>query len=427
MTSYRPLNDHIRGQQRRKRFIARANVASNIWKSGNTIAKMIKTDKNKDETKKFDRDERNLKIRFAKDTTYNEAVTFVLTEIKATNKQVISIVKRRDDFELECSSPDMGKHIRDRIKALDNYKKGHVDIVEFIPINTKVTVHGVLRAFPDEPIQDMIANYIGVQPVECKAERESKGNFYNGMRSYLVNTEALRSKPLPEKIYFGENDEWRFLITYPNMVKNCFKCGESGHIRKDCTKEDEHYDNQNDIPDYSVRNVQKYHRDRISSVSSESSKRGRSPSGSNSDAKKIRDDGFDYELTPELNDGPWADAMTVELPDHVTGPTSAPRKDCVTCGNKMQTGLTPKGLVIARCSCSLANKTNIITKCIKKNCREWHIIPHSDKRIQCKRCESVKFICNCNILHSVDATDGQYKCHFCEECVDPRLLQDATT
>ena len=140
------------------------------------------------------------------------------------------------------------------------------------------------------------------------------------MRSYLVNTEALRSKPLPELIYFGENNEWRFFITHPNMVKKCYKCGEEGHIRKDCIKQDDLYEK----PEYSTTVVQKYHRDRIPSVSSESSKRGRSPSSSNLNAKKHKDEEFNYELSANSDDRPWADAMSVDLPNHVVGPTSAP-------------------------------------------------------------------------------------------------------
>ena len=91
---------------------------------------------------------------------------------------------------------------------------------------------------------------------------------------------------------------------------------------------------------------------------------------------------------------------------------------CKICKQNMYTGSTENGLIIARCTCNIDSRENVVVKCMNDTCREWVVFPKHGERKICK-CGNNIYICKCNCYHTVPVTDTHYKCKDCDEPSDP--------
>ena len=114
----------------------------------------------------------------------------------------------------------------------------------------------------------------------------------------------------------------------------------------------------------------------------------------------------------------WQKAMILKRPKGVELMKGAPRKYCVICRSALVQSQNNAGMIISRCLCNTTTRGNALVKYFELQCNNWHQIPRGTQRLNCK-CGTSKFVCECEILHAVKATDNNYECDICNEKSDP--------
>ena len=107
------------------------------------------------------------------------------------------------------------------------------------PTGTKVLIMNIPLNIPNSEIMDMLqqCNVSAESDIAYEYERDDNKRLTpikNGNRSIYMNTEQLKSNPLPRFTFCGN---WRCRISYrgqPLQKKRCFNCQKEGHFSRDC-------------------------------------------------------------------------------------------------------------------------------------------------------------------------------------------------
>ena len=263
---------------------------------------------------------------------------------------------------------------------------------------------------------------------------------------YYVDTTALKAATVPKFITWN-NGEWRFYLSYPGQVKVCRKCGNADHYARDCTavlneiehnNDDDNEDESNDDDDNTKSEISKTSDDEYSGISEdEKSEKDESESSMvqaferKSESDSININKRKNSASPNKLNDPKKPAKRpmqriVSMPSLKIAPRSTMRKICSKCNDCEYVVQPSEGFYISYCEKCDPVCLNASTKCYEKACvlkKTWNKLPADRERIQCANaeCATTKFVCKCNIFHSVESVNTTYECDNCHACIDPAL------
>ncbi len=350
----------------------------------------------------------------------------------SVSEEVKSTVSSLKIYEVEAKSEAFATHIKNRIGDLrkSNKLSRVISVEEFAPANTPLTVMGVPKIFPDSELQKLISEKLKTKIVRVAADTDQRHQWYTGKRMYYVDTTVLKAANVPESINWN-NGEWRFYLSYPGQVKVCRKCGEADHYARDCTAV------LSDI-EQPVDNEETK-----SGKSSTSSDEDSQFSGNEENEKSDMVAAFERpsdvinihkrknSSSPNKTEDPKKPAnkpikRVVSLPSLKIAPRSNIRKICPKCNDCEYVVQPSDGFYISYCEKCDPICLNAATKCFEKACvlkKTWNKLPSDRERIQCANaeCATTKYVCKCNIFHSVESVNTSYECDQCHACIDPSL------
>lgn len=395
------------------------------------------------------RDGRHFKLVFAENIKYNEACDFVTNELGLKRSQIDSFIfKSLKVYEVEAKSVPFADHIKERIENLckQNKLSCEVKIEDFTPATTALTVLGVPKVFPDSELQKLIQGKLKTRIRKAAADIDQKHQWYTGKRMYYIDTQVLKSATIPEYITWN-NGEWRFYLSYPGQIKTCRKCGKEGHYAKECTanpsdseREDEYVERKPEESQYEVGKTSDEPKNDIRkspepkpSDSEESEAEGMiSAFERKTDQQKRKSStspnkgGISKKLINETSKPSKIRPRKVSMPNLKIAPRSNIRKSCYRCQDNEYVVESDIDFFISHCEVCDPVCLNASTKCFEKECvllKTWNKLPADRERIICanKACETIKYVCKCNMLHSVKTIDNDYECEHCHAHVNPSL------
>ena len=188
-------------------------------------------------------------IRYVRGIRKDEHYEKIIEDILSVSEDEVEGLDERGDkqFMLKVSTEQKFRHICDNFIGRDiNVLPGYVIKIEDISTyRLRVLVKDVPFEVTNECLRELLSDYGEVGRIDFLRRKHGKGKYSRVITGRRIVWLYLQH-PIPSSLYINQT-KTHIYVSHDNQTKTCNRCGQQGHILKDCKTRFENWQNVVDI------------------------------------------------------------------------------------------------------------------------------------------------------------------------------------